>query len=134
MKYGVNFHVTCAAIAVASLGLEGCASSIDRSSEIRSQRLQVGSATKNDVVRAIGLPRNVVVDPKNGCETWFYVGVADFSAAFVPMPTYIGPNSATGTMVRVGASSAPKDATFIAIFDKSAHLIEIQQPQPSKPQ
>lgn len=134
MKNLTRAAVICVIAALAPLAMTGCASSIDRSSDIRTQRLEVGHATKDDVVRAIGLPRKVVADAQAGLESWFYVGEADFSSAFVPVPIYIGRSYSAAILVSVGAATAPKDATFVAVFDKSARLVDIQYPQPAKPQ
>ena len=63
----------------------GC-SSIDRSSELAHNRLEVGVATKSQVVDAIGLPAKTSRDDAQHVEFWYYTGKPEMSSYFIPMP------------------------------------------------
>jgi len=113
-----------------STTITGC-SSIDRSDDIRRQHLVIGQATKDDVVRSIGLPKRVVTDDASGLEHWLYVGTAAFSGIITGLRTH-SPEDDThgfGKLLVIPSSNGPQSPTFIAAFDKSGHLVDVQYPQ-----
>ena len=66
--------------------LAACASSIDRSDQLRDAKLVAGISTKSDVVNMIGLPAKIDRDEAKKLEIWQYTGKPLSSSSFVPLP------------------------------------------------
>jgi hypothetical protein len=106
--------------------LWGCASSLERSSDIRNQQLAVNVSSKSDVVKAIGLPRTVQKDESKGLEVWLYTGKPISSSYFIPMPMAGGRSGLDAT--NIGPSNVPNgaDVVLTLVFNRDGQLIEIR--------
>ena len=118
----------CSILMIAIFSQEGC-SSLERTSDLKNQKLLVNYSTKTDVVNAVGLPKRV--EKQGGNEIWLYSGKPINSSFFVPMPISIVPvgnNSAIAYYTDIGTKNNidDKPITFICVFNHTGQLIEIQ--------
>jgi hypothetical protein len=104
----------------------GCASSLERSSEIQNQQLAVNVSSKADVVKTIGLPRTVQKDEAKGLEVWLYTGKPISSSYFVPMPIAGARSGLDAT--NIGPSDVPSgaDVVLTLVFNRDGQLVEIR--------
>ncbi|QRY79360.1 hypothetical protein JVX91_27990 [Pseudomonas sp. PDNC002] len=112
--------------------LQTACSSIDRTSEIKRARLSVGASSKNDVVQAIGLPREVRKDDRRNLELWLYTGKAATTSYFIPLP--VGSVSTGDSVITYYRDIGPKflqdgeAISLICVFDSSGHLLDVKRP------
>ncbi|MDM0078899.1 hypothetical protein QTH90_31150 [Variovorax sp. J2P1-59] len=120
----------------APMMLAAC-SSLDRTDEIGRQPLQVGIATKADVVNSIGLPRKTEVDQKTGQEIWYYTGKPVSRRYFIPMPvaaTNISPSLQMVHFADIGPKGVPQGESVVltTIFDASGLMIFVKRSEDKK--
>ncbi len=105
--------------------LAACASSIDRSVQLRGAKLVAGVSTKSDVVNMIGLPAKIDRDEAKKLEIWQYTGKAINSSSFVPLPI-LNAGDIYGVTTRSNIENQP--VTLICVFDEAGRLLDIIKP------
>ncbi len=113
--------------------LWGCASSLDQTREIKDFQYINGVTTRSEVINALGLPDTSVVDDAKGVHILGYMGKADGSDLFIPLPvssTYVGNDMYLVQALDVGGNRTAElqEMDVIFIFDKSNILINIRKP------
>jgi hypothetical protein len=114
--------------------LVACASSaLDRGTEMREIKLEIGVTAKKDVSRALGLPDNVKRDKEAKTEIWIYRSNHSGQGAMILIPIPISPTVFLMQPLSTGNTKAVASTqTLICVFDDQGTLIEVKNSEPPK--